>query len=132
MGMYTEFLFQGESKSDLPKNIQDLFDYFFGEGEKNHIELIEAGLPEHPFFQCPRWCHIGHMSSYYFSPFALRHTQKHARWTSGHHVFFICNLKNYDNEIELFLDWVAHHMNFYWGHHHYEEDEKPTFFTVRR
>jgi len=29
MGMYTELIFQGEAKPDLPEDIQELFDYFF-------------------------------------------------------------------------------------------------------
>ena len=131
--MYTEFVFQGETKKDLPKDIQELLDYFFDEDSADLIGEVEKNkLPDHPFFSCPRWRHIGHKSSYYFNPFALRYSQKHVIENAGKHVFLLCNLKNYDSDIELFINWVDPYMNEYWGHHWYEEDDMPTFFKVRR
>jgi len=132
MGMYTEFVFQGEKivSQKLPKNIIELFSYFFDKDTTIHSQDVQ--LPDHPFFKCSRWDHIGHMSSYYFNPFALRYSQKHVLDNCGEHVFLLCNLKNYGNEIKLFLDWVDPYMDSYWGHHWYEEDDAPTFFKVRR
>lgn len=134
MGMYTEFLFQGETKANLPKEIKELIDYYFGESFE--LDIGQPGsnrkLPDHNFFKCDRWHHIGHIGSYYFSPFALRHKQEHIQEDGTQRVFLICNLKNYHDEIELFLDWIDPYMEFYWGHYCYEEDEKPTFFKVRR
>lgn len=133
MGMYTEFLFQGETKKDLPHEIKEFIDYFFEEDSTDLIGEPEKNkLPDHSFFKCGRWRFIGHMSSYSFNPFALRYSQKHIRDDAGQHVFLLCNLKNYDDEIRLFLDWIDPYMEFYWGHYCYEEDDQPTFFKVRK
>ena len=134
MGMYTEFLFQGETKANLPKDIQELFDYYFGECFGLDIGNPDSlrKLPDHEFFKCDRWDHIGHTSSYYFSPFSLRHSQNNVMDNMGKHVFLLCNLKNYGDEIKLFLDWIDPYMDSYWGHYCYEEDEQPKFFKVRR
>ncbi len=130
MGMYTEFLFQGETKANLPHQVKELIYYFF---DTNSSEIIgSCDLPDHPFFKCDRWKHIGHIGSYYFSPFALRHKKNHIQNDGTERVFLICNLKNYHDEIKLFLDWIDLHMEFYWGYYFYEEDEQPTFFNVRR
>lgn len=126
MGVYTELIFQGEVKFDIPKQIQELFDYFFGDSEELYLYIDKRDkLPDHCFFDCPRWRHIGHMSSYYFTPFPLRYMQ------GKKFVFLRCDLKNYDNEIELFLDWIRPYMVDFYGWHWYEEDEQPTFFVER-
>ncbi len=128
--MYTEFLFQGENKANLPDDIKELMYYFFDE---DSAELIgNYKTPDHPFFKCERWQCIGHMSSYYFNPFALRYRQNHIIGDETERVFLLCNLKNYHDEIKLFLDWIDPYMEHYWGHYYYEEDEAPTFFKVRR
>lgn len=132
MGMYTEFLFQGETKPDLPKDIEVLINYFFNENSAFRFYVpTSKNLPDHPFFKCDRWMLIGHMSSYYFSPFALRQIQKHVREDGGLHVFLLCSIKNYDNEIEQFMNWLDPYMHFYWNHIWYEENEKPIFFNTR-
>ena len=130
MGMYTEFLFQGVTKCNLDHEIKVFIDYFFDENSSPTIGYYK--LPDHPFFQCERWRHIGHVGSYYFSPFCLRYKQKHIQNDGSECVFLICNLKNYHNEIKLFLEWIDPYMEFYWGHYCYEEDDMPTFFNVRR
>lgn len=128
MGMYTEFLFQGETKANVPANIKELFDYFFNENTNGG----EISKPDHDFFKTSRWQNIGHANSYYFNPFALRHKQEHIIQDGTQRVFLMCSLKNYHDEIKLFLDWIDTYMEFYWGHYCYEEDEEPTFFKVRR
>ena len=130
MGMFTEFLFQGETKANLPENVKELIDYFFH--GHSHITKNPEPMIGHPFFNCDRWKHIGHAASYYFSPFSLRHKIEHIQKDGTERVFLLCNLKNYFNEIELFLNWIDPYMEFYWGHYWYEESDKPTFFTVRR
>jgi hypothetical protein len=133
MGMYTELIFQGESKPDLPKDIQELFDYFFSDTFELDIGQPHSvrKLPDHPFFQCQRWNQIGYMSSHYFTPFALRYTQG-TSWNNTKYVFLRCDLKNYDDDIQLFLDWIKPYMVDYYGWYWYEEDETPTIFKEGR
>ena len=113
MGMYTEFIFQGETKANLSPEIKELINYFFGDSYDSDIGQPNScvALPKHDFFKCDRWQHIGHMSSYYFSPFALRHKQDHIQDDGTERVFLICNLKNYHNEIKLFLETFLENMN---------------------
>ncbi len=133
MGMYTEFIFQGETKANLPKEIKELIDYFFGDTFELDIgQPVQYKLPDHPFFKCDRWNQIGHIGSYYFNPFALRYKQDHIQEDGTERVFLLCNLKNYHDEIKLFLDWIDPYTEHYWGYYCYEEDEAPTFFKVRR
>lgn len=131
--MYTEFLFQGATKSNLPENIRELIGYFFDKNSVGFQGIFQKEtLPDHPFFLCDRWGQIGHMCSYSFNPFVLRLKKDHILNDGTEKVFLMCNLKNYGSEIELFLDWIDPYMEFYWGHYCYEEDDKPTFFKVRR
>lgn len=122
MGMYTEFIFLGETKEDIPENIRILLGYFFdGCSLPPHFQL-----PVNAFFNCPRWDQIGYLSSAYFTPFAIRHSDLHVRKIGAIHVFLRCDLKNYDNEIELFIDWIKVYMRDYRGWIWYEENEDPT------
>lgn len=134
MGIYTEFIFQGQTKANLPHEIKELIDYFFGNCSELYIFQLGSNrkLPDHPFFKCDRWNQIGHMGSYYFSPFALRHKENHILNDGKERVFLICNLKNYHHEIQLFLDWINPYMEFYWGYHCYEGNENPVFFRHNR
>lgn len=128
MGMYTELVFQGYTKHDLPQETQELFYYFFNEDSS---ELIgDFKTPDHEFFQCDRWRQIGRMSSYYFIPFALRNMTEHVRSNEGNYVFLRCDLKNYNSEIEKFLDWIKPYMEKCWGYYWYEEDESPVIFKA--
>lgn len=129
MGMYTELIFQGKTIAQLPDDIKNLFTYFFT--DDNGDIPNKSDIPAHPLFKCPRWRHIGHMSSYTFIPFPLRHMESHIIGESSH-VFLRSDLKNYDDEIVLFLDWIDPYMQIYYGWHWYEEDDLPTVFMKER
>jgi hypothetical protein len=128
--MYTEFIFQGETKPNLPDEVYVMLDYFFNECSADLIEDIKT--PDHPFFKCFRWNNIGHMSSFYFMPFTVRYKQNQNGINQGAYVFLRCDLKNYDNEIDLFLDWIKPYMTGYYGWKWYEEDEQPEIIKYNR
>lgn len=125
MGMYTEFYINTEIKKTAPKIVFDVLNYLF-----NQNELIsEENLPDHPFFKTCRWKFIGKGSSFYHIPFPLSKLEK----IEG--VYYLTSrsdLKNYDNEIEKFLDWIMPYIDttddFFIGYSRYEEDEKPTLY----
>ena len=125
MGMYTELIFKGETKADLPEDIKVLIEYFFG----NEIESIPDNfeLPKHEFFKCDRWRSVGKCSSYYHFPINIVDHIKDS-FNNHYYVFSRSDFKNYDNEIALFLDWIKPHMEEFNGWHWYEEDRVPTFF----
>jgi hypothetical protein len=100
--------------------------HLFRQGEE------PESLPDHAFFKCPRWSLIGICSSFYHHPKAMSDY-----WTGhgddddrGGYIFSRSDLKNYDGEIDHFLDWVMPYIDETEGHcigwEWYEEDESPT------
>ncbi len=121
MGMYTEILIKACVKNDIPDQVENVLQYLFNNKEKPII------LPNHSFFLCPRWSCIGRGCSYYHIPWIT------SRYSDGY-IFSRSDLKNYDNEIENFFDWIKPFLSGpkglcigYWW---YEEDQKPTLVYI--
>jgi len=127
MGMYTELVLKCQIKDDLPADVRSVLKYLFKGGDKPL-----AVLPDHEFFKCPRWDFIGQGSSFYHHPAALSDY-----WTGhgdddnrGGYLFSRSDLKNYDNEIEKFIDWLRPYIDendeqcIGWSW--YEEEDQPT------
>lgn len=122
MGMYTEICYNACLKEDAPKEVIDTLNHLLNK------EPIDK-LPNHKFFSCTRWKTIGWGSSYYFE------AQPHRLFEFDPIrnccvVNLICNLKNYNNEIENFIDWLDPYIDgsegHYLGYTRYEEDNDPT------
>lgn len=117
MGMYTELKLGVELKKDekmlevLNKMINDNI-------------YCRIGLPDHPFFKTSRAFAIFHCGSYYFDskPFV-------ELYDDGIRITLTTcfNMKNYDSEIEKFLDWLCPYIETigYLGTYWYEEDDYP-------
>lgn len=123
MGMYTEIVIKACMKENLPEEVSKVLDYMFRGGEKPDIYL-----PSHSFFKCPRWDFIGKGSSYYHVPASITF------YDEGY-LFSRSDLKNYDDEINLFFDWINPYLEglsgqcigYLW----YEEDTEPTLIYKR-
>lgn len=78
-----------------------------------------AVVPDHPFFAKPRWACVG----------AGHGSQIAALAAGGHRVKFDCRFKNYDGEIEAFLNWIFPHMRKDPGHivGNVKNDDQQTF-----
>lgn len=98
MGTYTEIFFRAEVDAEAAAIIAML-----GDGTK------ALGWPDHEFFGAPRFAAIATCSSYYF-PQANHFAVEYDEITQSWHASFRANLKNYDNEIEKFFDWVDPHV----------------------
>lgn len=116
MGMYTELVIKCHIKRNLPDTVNEILNCMFnGTEEPEH-------LPDHLFFKCPRWNAVGSCSSYYHIPESL------SFYREGY-LFSRSDLKNYDDEIDLFLNWVKKYVDelpdrcigWTW----YEEDDSP-------
>ena len=123
MGMYTEFVLKCEVKDNLPDNVLSVLNFLFNwEDEPN-----ELMIPKHPFFKCQRWRMIGHCSSYYHVPFVS------SRFADGY-IFSRSDHKNYDGEIDKFLDWIRPYIAEFPGHcigwSWYEEEDVPTLIIL--
>jgi hypothetical protein len=117
MGMYTELLLKTEVKEDIPLDVEAVLQFLFNGRER------PEELPDHPFFQCQRWSLIGQCSSFYHVPWST------SRYFEGC-IFSRSDLKNYGNEIDLFLDWIAPYLQELdgtcIGWSWYEEADVPT------
>ena len=124
MGMYTEIHFNAALREGTPEEVLRVLRYMVDGDDK------EPELPAHPLFATPRWRHLFTCDSYYFAA----DTNSTLRYDDIAKQYFLCvrsNLKNYDNEIEQFIDWIdpyldAHPPGDFLGFSRYEETETPT------
>lgn len=118
MGTYTEIHVVGSCASD--HKAAAMLRYMFAEGEQPEEHPPK---PNHEFFRLPRWRMVGHCSSHYLSPIALRDTYD---FCGTLYFNSVSNLKNYDGEIEAFFDWLRTEGIEHYGHSRFEyEDECP-------
>ena len=120
MGMYTELLISARIKND-PIAV-DAIKAMLGEDNPSK-------LPEHKLFLTPRWKHMLVCSSYYFVPLSIHKFEYN---TIGRYWVLISrsDFKNYDNEIDLFIDWIKPYLDTsngeMYGYYRYEESSEPT------
>jgi hypothetical protein len=121
--MYTELVLKCRIKKNVPEDVMNILAYLFD--RKSEVEK-PRGLPKHALFETPRWWGIGGCSSYYHHPEAMSSLYRGL----GTYLFSRSDLKNYDNEIALFLGWLRPYLDHEKGEcigwEWYEEDEKPT------
>lgn len=125
MGMYTEFHYNIElPKKTTPKEVIKILKYMINNEKK--IDDIE--IPEHKLFKTDRWTYMLRTDSYYFSA-DTKSTLRYDKIGECYYLCIRCNLKNYDNEIEKFIDWINPYIGEYddfLGFYRYEESNKPT------
>jgi len=124
MGMYTEISARIELPEDsTPQSVLDILNYMLGEIE----EYPE--LPDHALFKTARWEFMLRCCSYYHVPFSTFEL-KFDEIASDHFLVGRSDLKNYDNEIDLFFDWIAPYAESgMLGYSLYEEDDFPTVYV---
>lgn len=120
MGMYTELNIGVSLRSDTPENVIDILKYMLG--DINNVETTD-----HPLFSTQRWAFMLRCDSYYFDG----RTDSSMERDDIDHEYKLnvrCNLKNYDNEIDLFLDFIRPYLetNGFLGYKRYEEFDDPT------
>lgn len=125
MGMYTELVMATEIKND--PNIISVLQFMLGDTDsiKPHFTI-----PEHPLFKTERWKSMLCCDSYYFA--GTTHCELECdNLGSGCKLCYLTirtNFKNYDSEIDHFLDWLSPYIvtNGFLGYERYEEFENPT------
>jgi len=137
MGMYTEIVVKITiNKTKIGEQAFSILEALFNPNTDVVIKDI-TNLPSHEFFNCDRWVQIGNSHSFYHHPNAV------ADWYypsyeilndyTDIHIFNRSDLKNYDNEIEKFFDWI-NTLNIgydgdFIGYSLYEEDDTPTIYN---
>lgn len=107
MGLYTEVFFRADIREDAPEEVVSaLTAIVAGGGSTPHID--------HPLFRCERWQQLGTCSSAYFSSPAGSFILTDP-YTGTLAVVLHANLKNYDDEIAKFFDWVDPYVDAFPG-----------------
>ena len=128
MGMYTELIFGAELKEDTPDKVVRALKYMIGELEGKPLDFP---LPDD---RCD-WLFQG--SSYYF---AINYPVNKMWLDEIDHCWHIStrsNIKNYEGEIETFLEWIKPYIQGGSGYTDmyaivmYEESDKPTIYYLR-
>lgn len=124
MGMYTEMRLSCRLKKETPKQVIDVLRYL---ADGDTMKPPSFAVPDHPLFVCRRWTCLMRMSSAYF---ADNPSAAVVLWQGQWHVLSVANLKNYDGEIEKFIDWLRPHIDAIpgevWVEHQYEENDEAT------
>jgi hypothetical protein len=133
MGMYTELVLAVELDRDTPKDVIDILEYMCG--MRGGIPEV---LPDHPLFKAPRWAMLLCCDSAYFAGDTNSYIKRDdfdSELKCSYYLTIRSNLKNYDYEIELFLDWLSQYvrypLNECVGYYRYEEFKHPMliYFT---
>ena len=133
MGMYTEIkvdcIVRPVDQVSLDA-LRIMFDWP-GPGSRSPRQRSIASsfsLPDAPLFRCARWHSIGRCGSAYFDaePSSKMEDLGDGTWR----ITSISNLKNYDDEIGKFFDWlrpmVVGTAGQVIGHQWYEQERHPT------
>lgn len=121
--MYTELYLQVALKKDTPPAVIATLNFMLGNTEEEPATWdIPMGL-ERFMLQC---------SSFYHYPFAHSHLD-YIDYSNGYYLFVRCDFKNYNKELERFLDFLCPYVekdsHGYQGHHRYEECDYPSRIT---
>ena len=133
MGMYTEIIFGASLKINTPKSVIDTIKYLISD-EITDADM-DSKIMQHPFFCSDRNWLLRSAGSYYFPGVVepkFNFDDNSKQW----YLHFRTNIKNYDNEIEKFLDWIRPYIdqgvgtrNFYTVVT-YEEQSNPTIYYL--
>lgn len=123
MGMYIELVMAIElnEKGKADKDVVDILKYMVGDADNVKT------LPNHELFRTKRWRYMLRMSSYYFE--GSQHTElKYDNILNSYYLTVRCNLKNYDDEIAKFVDWIKPYSETkgFVGYYRYECCKNPT------
>ena len=122
MGMYTELNVGVNLKSSTPDNIIKILDYMLGNNDNDNIEITN-----HPLFSTARWRYMLRCDSCYFGG-RTDSSMEYDDVVRNYRLSVRCNLKNYNNEISLFLDFIQPYLNTYGflGYTRHEGQKDPT------
>ena len=123
MGMYTELHFNVELKEDTPEEIMEVLRYMVCDG------VPPSTIPQHELFETSRWAFMLRCGSFYFAA-ETHSTLRYDDISKSYYLCVRCNLKNYDEEIQKFIDFIDPFVvgtnGDFLGFYRYEESNEPT------
>ncbi len=125
MGMYTGLRFEGIVKKEFREQIQELTSREKEWSELDDIELRDFGLfGRSMFIPFGALCYMPDHWDY--NSFNLYYNEETGYWT------FKCSLKNYDNELEKFIDLVPYFIEKVFHFEYlYEEWEESRLYALK-
>lgn len=135
MGEYTKFSVILPIKTDTPENIKNIL-IDIVENSGNNLKTME--LPEHEFFKDENRFYFAQCNSYYFtgtSNSKIHYNEKIGCKTDNRMILHIdCDFKNYENEIDLFLNFIAPYVdanhNTFLGYSREEKFINPELYFI--
>lgn len=128
MGMYTELIFGAKLKKETPEQVINALMFIIGD--------VKEKPKDFPFSDGRiEWMLCG--SSYYFGISESVNKMWFDDITKSYHISSRCNIKNYENEIEDFLEWIKPWIDSGSGTREmyaiviYEEDEEPQIYYLK-
>ena len=90
------------------------------------INIEPDDKPNHPLFETDRWRMLFTSDSYYFDGIT-NSVLDYDGIAEAYYLTVHSNLKNYDDEINKFLDFIRPYLDTkgFLGYYRYEEDEDP-------
>ncbi|WP_345806609.1 hypothetical protein [Bacillus pumilus] len=128
--MYTELVCAFELIEKTPSNIIETLEFMCGQRDVHPDDL-----PDHELLSDDtRWEWMLQSDSYYFDGKTYSKIEKD-NIVGNCYVSIRCNLKNYGDEIEKFINWVSPYIRkdyeqYFIGYKRYEEDKEPTLIFV--
>lgn len=134
--MYTEFHFNSELSKDTPSEVIIILRVML---QELSFDAIDFPLPDAPLFKTERWRTMLVCDSYYFDAdthSTLRFDDLNCKKGKSYFLCIRCNLKNYDSEIEKFVDWIDPYLEDkdsgdFLGFSRYEESEDPVIIRKK-
>lgn len=127
MGMYTELIFGAELKKDTPETVINTLKYMLGDLEEKPNDFP---LPDG---RC-EWLFRG--GSYYFGVNEPVSKMWFDKIDNRYHISTRSNIKNYNSDIETFLEWIKPYIDHGSGGREmfaiviYEESNEPTIYYL--
>lgn len=130
MGMYTALVLDARLTSDTPESVLEILEFMVDAHDDRGLPTFTT--PRHDLFLTPRWSWMLNGSSAYFPLERKAQLFKpyYGGWEDIRTLSVGMSIKNYDNEIEKFLDWLAPFVEHGVGFTQYEEDEKLSPFII--
>lgn len=124
MGMYTKLHCNIKIKKEATECIK-ILKYMLGD-----VDAIDFEIPNHDLFKQPtqRWDMMLTCDSFYFT--GTQNSSLKDDGIGGHVLHCDCDLKDYEDEINLFLDWISQYADYndlyvLVGYEIYEENNVP-------
>lgn len=131
--MYTELIVGAKLKQETPVEVIHILSFMLGENTPCPPLDVSREF-DHKFFKTERWRFMLSCSSYYFGFPKSTSVFKLDEINGSYVISTRSSFKNYDNELELFIDWFRKYVDCGSGQHDifamsiYEEEREYTFY----